>query len=166
MSHHRQPCITSRACGAFRGNIIYNDLSTKMATYDYCPNMPQQDFKDRCKDCLHQMGSDHTLSNCRRPASFRLWVIWLTPHSLHNSYSRLRRTIRCSHHSRRLIILRRIRKCYPRRRRRTSQVRTKRRRTNRSRDQDWHRRRLRSYRTRNHRRHHCLLRQTSSSQGS
>ncbi|KFY25820.1 hypothetical protein V493_04420 [Pseudogymnoascus sp. VKM F-4281 (FW-2241)] len=56
-----QPCLTSRACEPFQGNLQYKGLSPNISTYDYCPNLPFEAEK-RCRDCIQQ-GDQTYLSN-------------------------------------------------------------------------------------------------------
>ncbi|ELR06006.1 hypothetical protein VC83_06886 [Pseudogymnoascus destructans] len=57
------PCLTSRACEPFQGNLQYQGLSPNITTYDYCPNtLPSEVIINRCKDCIRQ-GDQTYLSN-------------------------------------------------------------------------------------------------------
>ncbi|KFZ23399.1 hypothetical protein V502_02122 [Pseudogymnoascus sp. VKM F-4520 (FW-2644)] len=56
------PCLTSRACEPFQGNLQYEGLSPNISTYDYCPNMPQGDLVAKCTKCIQQ-GDQTYLSN-------------------------------------------------------------------------------------------------------
>ncbi|KFX87823.1 hypothetical protein V490_07995, partial [Pseudogymnoascus sp. VKM F-3557] len=56
------PCLTSRACEPFEGNLQYQGLSPNISTYDYCSNMPPSDAVQRCNSCIRQ-GDQTYLSN-------------------------------------------------------------------------------------------------------
>ncbi|PNY23867.1 Uncharacterized protein TCAP_06189 [Tolypocladium capitatum] len=53
------PCITSKACGPFRGGIEYQNLSSKYRSYEYCDQWPVADGVDfkGCTDCLQAAGN-------------------------------------------------------------------------------------------------------------